>query len=228
MSSRLAGWAVLVVVPLVAALGCTESKVLESGTLEVSVEVEPAPAGGGRYDNILLEIAQVRVLPADPDAAAALGNDPIGLVRAATTLDLASSTVLDLSAVPINEGNYLVTDVRFQSLLLHDEDPPAPPATCIENFADVPSGGVLGDVLGSAPWVVEFDPPVEIPIVRGAQTALRVRIDGPAVVAALESALECRATSNCVTYGQTPPCFNGFNQFAFEAALQTAVTVAQD
>jgi len=189
-----------VALPLLLVQGCPNSQIIENqiGALNIMSSAEPNDIG--RYEIAQLGLLQMELRPTDPEAASSLeGADPIGALRNSPLIEM-NLTEQSLSALSLTAGGYFVEALTTFGFTLEDLDPPANPATCLENFAVLQASIVLR--------LEDLDPSFVVTIPSQGGADLKIVVDSPGLVAALEANFICsESPSQCSNLGfQTAPC----------------------
>ena len=181
---RLGLLALLVLLAVTAA--CTNSEQLSSGVAPVPIRIMVVNSET-RFDRALFDFTQVSVRPLDPDASAALGTDPLWMMKTtgdgAILIDLNSGDNQYETESQLTVGRYEVQSVAF-SLLEFEDGLRLGNATCAEYVTDYPS--ISGPVL-----LFDFGEPVVFEVTLGSDNQLTMVIDGAALVSAFEDSWRC-------------------------------------
>ena len=219
---RLGLLALLVLLAVTAA--CTNSEQLSSGVSAVPVEIMVVNPDT-RFDRAVFDLIQVTVRPLNPDAAAALGTDPLWMLR--TTDE--SRFEINLNAVEdgyqsnsqLTVGPYEVESVDL-ALLEFRNGERLGDATCEEYVTDYP-------VIQSSVKLFNFDEPIIVQVTLGEASQLRMVIDGAALASAFERSWTCVQAPGFCFSGGIVPCPTGWcicppNENAFNETLFGAQT----
>jgi len=209
----------------VAGAGCTNTDVLTTGTGSATLVFQASPASAGRYEAATLSIQQVAFRPADPTADVNLGTSSFTFMTGAISFGLTQAAETVVVTRPLTPGVYRIISVTFGPFQLTDLDPPASPASCIENFATIPTQAIQGDVPSSL-LLTGFGPDDTFTVGASGVVRVRIRIDGPAFASLFESAFVCKDTSSCFSTFPTrpPPCLDAFN-VPSQDALRALLTI---
>ncbi len=223
---RITRWIVLAVaVVLAAGLACTGSDVLRATISEVAVTVVAQNVATGRYEAATIGLSQIKMRPVAPQADANLGTDDLGLLPDPVQLDLTRTGSIPVQTTRLSPGQYRVTELRFLLPTLTDNDPPAVPSTCLENFAQIP--GSTGPPLPTN-TIVDYrsDPNPPILTIGGESAAVNVTIDVGGLIALFESSFDCRSSGFCIQNGNLPaPCLNAFLIDRYETGFPALVGI---
>ncbi len=202
---------------VLAAAGCTGSEVIAPDRGQFTIRVAANPVYTGRYEVATVGVSQIAFRPMDPQADHALGLEPMGMLSDALVVNVAQSGELAAAPQSLNSGSYRITKIVLQNIKLTDQNPPADPATCLENFgvlptleiqSRVPSQFVIGD------GVHDLTPPVVFTVARGGQGSLHMSIDGAALVSVVEGAFAagCHDSSPCGSFAPPlpSPCLDSY------------------
>jgi hypothetical protein len=198
---------------LAATAACTNSEQLSSGVSPVPVEILVVNPDT-RFDRAFFDVIQVTVRPLNPDAAAALGTDPLWMLETgddpAFEINLNGEQNQFESNSQLTIGPYEVQSVTLQRLEFRNGERLGT-ATCEEYITDYP------DVQKSV-QLFEFDEPVIVQVTLGAASQLRMVIDGTALSLAFERSWRCAQGAAC---GGLPPwplwCISPPNDSAFNS-----------
>jgi hypothetical protein len=112
---------------------CTNSDVLTSQPGNATLAVRVDFTGSAKYEVGFLELREVTIHPADPQADAALGA--VTMVSSTFPIDLSDPTPKDVGSVLLPEGDYRVTRMRVGTPTITDTtlpDPNVAPTTCLD------------------------------------------------------------------------------------------------
>ena len=115
--------------------GCPGTDVVELDTGDFAVVVRSTNPGGSRWDGATFVVVQVKLRPLDPDANAALGIEPWGIINFPAPADINQSASA-LPAVKFHSGAYEVLSVQIGAISLFDDDPPIASPVCLENVVN--------------------------------------------------------------------------------------------
>lgn len=113
---------------------CTNSDVLNSQPGNATLVIKVDPAGSPKYEVGFLELREVTIHPADPNADASLGA--VTMISSAFPIDLADATLKDAGSVLLPAGDYQVTRLRVGTPTITDTtlpDPSVAPTTCLDS-----------------------------------------------------------------------------------------------
>lgn len=192
----------VVMLPLVAAIGCTGGETLPPGNGRLTVRLLVSPAVGPRSGGLPPfawsrgDLSSVTLAPANPDAASALGSHPIETLSKFVTLDLGAAVPTNVQSVTLRGGIYKVTGFTFTGFEMNTaaEDPlvGVNSGTCTDNVGAIVSYNL--DV-GASDGTKVIQPPagtaVEVPA--GGQANLTLVMNGAALTQLLESKGTCVA-----------------------------------
>lgn len=206
-----------------AATGCSHDT-LGGASQDLTVTVTPSPTGAGRYESASFIIDEINVLPADP-ATAALYITPDGVAHPLRfrsdplTVDLTLTQDTPFSHIALSTGNYRVTSIKIDPLVLIDQNVSATPASCIEGIAvidrfHVPEGQV-------PPSLTFTDAPSLAFTIRPGQKKLALTINVPGLIAGYESSYTCQL--GCGPGGSR--CLTAFSEANFRAVFLANVTL---
>ena len=126
--------------------------------------------------------------------------------------------------MPLHSGDYRVLELSILNVALTDNNPPAAPATCPENFAIVPDPLFpIIDPLGPQIRLSDLGDPIVTVSPEGGM--LTIEIDASAFAAAFEQAYICRdAPGDTCNFGGgvsfNAPCLQAFLQNNFTSQSQ--------
>lgn len=206
-----------ILLPVLAATGCTGTDVLTPGNGTVQFEVSVTNLNdSARFESISFTVKQVALRPLDPDADAALGPRDLALIQTDLTFNLAG-TLFAGPAVPIPSGSYVVERLDLSSIRVRDSDGTGAPDTCASYLDEipVPSPPQSPDInyqreTGDIDEVVTVNP--------NTLNTVNLVVDADRFIEALVSAWRCTST-NCS--GGAPWCLgSSFLSFRFKLENQ--------
>ena len=146
-----------------------------------------------------------------------IGNSPIQLNGGNVIANLAN-TATDAPRVGLVPGTYQVVLLEILSLSLTDSNPPAAPATCIENLAAIPGSSGFGN----GAWSFNAtDLNLTFTVSAGQSSVVALEIDSPALTSLYESSFTCTLGGAC----GGPACLTGFNASAFTSGVPALVGI---
>jgi hypothetical protein len=193
--------------PVMAASGCTGSDVLTptTGNVRIEVAVDNVP-GDFRFDTARFRIRQIIVRPTDPAADAVLGDEPIGVLQSGVTLNF-DITEPNVTVLPLADGTYRLQEIIINSIKIEDDDrhpcnyapfpPPCEDARCAcedvscDDYISLYRSGDSGAVS-----ISNFGRDILIHVEGGVETVVRVVIDWGVFLEALQASWPC--TEICV------------------------------
>ena len=165
--------------PLVLASGCPGTDVLNTGNVVVPFTFEIVPAST-RHEVAQFTLTQIRVrpFPLDSPAEKSLGDLDIGALPFGQDIfvDLLAGGTLNRELL-LPSGEYFITAIELQSILLQDVDAACPPPAC----------NAFGEYKTLEPFA--FDPGVTFTI--SSDTTVTLRLDGQAFIDAFELLWPC-------------------------------------
>jgi hypothetical protein len=187
---------------ILTAAGCTGSEVLAPSTQAFQLEVEIVNLET-RFDIATLQISQLEIRPADPDADEALTGGSIGLFLRPLQLTYSDKPAGD-SQVPLPNGQYRVSLMRMNPITFIDiVDPPTSAPTCEEY--------VRNWSYNSNVFIADFGGDVLINVSNGSANVSKLVVDGEAFIKAFQESWVCQDTGN----GTWRLVSGSFDPFAF-------------
>lgn len=177
----------VLLLPVILAAGCTNSDPLNPTTQNFTVQVL-VDTTGARFELGLFQVNQISVRPIDPDADAALGNAPIGLLREPFQFLYGVDTELNVD-LPLNNGVYRIDSVRMNPITFIDDDAPLSEDTCQDFVAAwfTSTDIVFDDLGGQSLFTIGND----------SSNSLIFRVNGAAFEQAYTGAFNCLQGPQC-------------------------------
>ena len=172
--------------PVLAASGCTGTDVLTPTTGPVIFEVDVVNVPEGyRFETARIRINQVFVRPADEGASTALGQYPVGILPSFLTINFNVEEPLTRDAA-LHAGTYRIESLFLNNINFRDTDPipDPPPATCAEYIRTYRSGE-FGAV------ITNFGGDVLITVSGTEETTVSVVIDWGLLTEAIQNSWLC-------------------------------------
>jgi hypothetical protein len=168
--------------------GCTGSDPLEPDNGRAVLRAQASPAYQGTFLRARVFLNQIVIRPVDPQTNQAL-DEPIGLLPSPRPIDLRSTTSVTLNDVPLRAGTYRVEQIMLSEAEFNVVDAPA------SGQLECSGNQILSLRLGAAVPISGFDPELTFTIVQGVSRPLELTVDGPGLVALLESLADCATLS---------------------------------
>lgn len=214
------GFAVLVA-PLLASMGCPESDPIHGRIGDVVIEFVASPSGAGRYQEAIVSVSGVSVLPIDPDAAAALGNVPLGLLGFPFSLSLNSANPQTAPSKRLSPGVYELVQITLNQFTLVTTDPLPTGPTCVDQLpalTDNPSSTSQAFGASGGAVITDFNPAPTVTVDNNGVATLQIVVDALGFAQLMESQYNCvdevpptPPRETCVQNNNLPaPCLESF------------------
>jgi hypothetical protein len=211
-----------VLLPLVVAAGCTGSDMLTptTGSFKIQVEVVNVPEGyrfgDSDGDRARFRILQIRVQPADPRAAEALGDEAgMAIMRFAKSINhhiTEPKLLWDANAQPpeypppLSSGTWILKSIEIDLFNFKDNGDPPSEDSCEDYITTYRTNEFDGSKL-----LQEFGQEVTFNVEGGVDNQFSIVIDWEAFSDALQASWPCY--QNC---GDDPWCLQDFSAFQNE------------
>jgi hypothetical protein len=186
--------------PLIAAAGCTGSDVLtpQTGSFRLQVEIVNVPPGyrfgDGDSDRARFRMLQIEVRPDDPNAAAVLGEDNMFLLRTPVGInyDVTPKTIWTPDSSPpgfpppMSTGTWRIMSVEIDLFNFRDAEAPLSEDTCADFIERYRTDEFDGSI-----FLQNFDQDFRFSIEHDADNSYSLIIDWGAFMEAFQEAWPC-------------------------------------
>lgn len=184
-----------ILLPLLAASGCTGTDVITAGNGSVRFDVTLTNVNNAaRFEILRFTVTQIALRPADPDASAVLGPLDLALLTGSLTVDT-TGQFFGSKDVPIPAGNYVLEAFTLNAVTATDNDGTGSPATCAEWMDVFPSTSPLP---GAFTYFDGTDLDVVLTMDPNTANVINLTVDVDVFIEELAEAWRCRPRSTCL------------------------------
>jgi hypothetical protein len=208
---------------LLAGSACTDADVVREETSDTVVAVRSLVTVQTPFDGGTSGFSRLLVVPTDPDAAAAVDNQPFGLVATQVVFDMYGGATVEVDSSPLRPGRYRIAQLIFRLPSLTNSNPSTDPGdACIEQVDAVPGPAPIFNRSWPANGEVslEYADDVDAPtfVVSSGEDRIDLSIDFDVFLEEYVARFQCTTVSRCFTTGAggsvPPPCVFRFNDDA--------------